>query len=103
MKLADLIQPARFREFATAIPATFATVETSTPSSVAEIAIVAVATESPSMTALLNAAMHASDYWGDGEAARQDMREQCLAVPHNQLKDLIKHFLKTYPQPTGPR
>ena len=90
------MQPARFRGFATAIPATFATVETSTSSSVAEIAAVAVATQFPTVTALLNAAMRACDYWDDGEAAKQAMREQCLSVPEHQRKELTEHFLKAY-------
>ena len=97
MNLTDLIKRGGLRGLATAIPATFATHEPFRPPTVATLATLAVATESPTMTALLDAAMHACDYWGDGEEASQQMREQCLSVPHHQRKELIEHFLKAYP------
>jgi len=97
MSLGYLIKRGGLRGLATAIPANLATDETLNTSSVAGAATVAVATQPPTVTALLDAAMQACGYWDDGEAARQTMREQCLSVPEHLRKELTEHFLKAYP------
>lgn len=45
---------------------------------------------------LLAAAMRACDHHGDGEAAREAMRVDCLATPMHQRLDLLHHFEQTY-------
>ena len=39
---------------------------------------------------LLNAAMHVCDSYGDGEAAREAMRQQCLETPEHLQADLLE-------------
>ena len=46
---------------------------------------------------LLEAAMRACDFHGDGEAAREQMRRDCLGTPPELRGDLLDHFRKTYP------
>ena len=41
---------------------------------------------------LLDAAMKVCDEHGDSDAARQDMREQCLETPVHLHADLLDHF-----------
>ncbi|MBL8339522.1 MAG: hypothetical protein JNM97_22340 [Rhodoferax sp.] len=41
---------------------------------------------------LLVAAMKVCDQHGDNDAARQDMREQCLELPPHLQADLLEHF-----------
>lgn len=41
---------------------------------------------------LLRAAMRVCDLHGDGDAARQEMRDQCLALPPHLQADLLGHF-----------
>jgi len=41
---------------------------------------------------LLDAAMKVCDQYGDSEAARQEMREQCLELPPNMQADLLGYF-----------
>lgn len=43
-------------------------------------------------TALIEAAMKVCDRHGDGEVARQEMRQQCLELPPNLQADLLEHF-----------
>ena len=43
-------------------------------------------------TALLVAAMKVCDRHGDNETARQEMRDQCMAVPPHLHADLLAHF-----------
>ncbi len=45
---------------------------------------------------LLAAAMRACDHHGDGEAARQEMVQQCLEVPAHLRAELHQHFIRTY-------
>lgn len=45
---------------------------------------------------LLDAAMRACDHHGDGEAAREAMRADCLAIPLHQRLDLLDHFVTEY-------
>ena len=49
-------------------------------------------------TKLIDAAMRACDHFGDGRAARNEMRRQCLDTPIHVRADLIDHFNHTYPQ-----
>lgn len=44
---------------------------------------------------LLVAAMQVCDRHGDGDAARQEMRAQCLALPPHLQADLLDHFRGT--------
>lgn len=46
--------------------------------------------------ALVTAAMRACDHHGDGEAARQQMRQECLATPTHWQSDLLAHFRETF-------
>jgi hypothetical protein len=46
-------------------------------------------------TQLVAAAMRRCDQFGDGEAARQSMREQCLGLPPHLRADLLDHFNNT--------
>lgn len=46
---------------------------------------------------LLKAAQLACDYHHDSEAARQQMRDECLALPPRLQADLLEHFRQTYP------
>jgi hypothetical protein len=41
---------------------------------------------------LLMAAMQVCDQHGDNDGARQEMREQCLALPPHLHADLLEHF-----------
>ena len=47
-------------------------------------------------TTLFEAAMRACDHHGDGPAAREEMRRQCLETPPHLHADLTDHFQKTY-------
>lgn len=59
-------------------------------------AIVALLTESQAITkALLKAAARRCDYFGDGPAAREQMRRDCLATPLHLHADLLDHFTQT--------
>lgn len=44
---------------------------------------------------LVKAAMRVCDRHGDGETARQDMRDQCTALPLHLQADLLQHFNQT--------
>ena len=46
---------------------------------------------------LVQAAMRACDRWGDGVAAREDMRRQCLDTPEHLRSGLLAHFERVYP------
>jgi len=45
---------------------------------------------------LIAAAMLACDHHGDGEAARQEMVQQCMEVPPEHREELRLHFTRTY-------
>lgn len=45
---------------------------------------------------LLKASMRACDHHGDSQAARQQMRDECLALPADVQADLLNHFTQTY-------
>lgn len=47
---------------------------------------------------LIEAAMRACDAHGDGEAAREQMRIECLEIPPNLRADLLDYFRRTYPK-----
>lgn len=49
-------------------------------------------------TLLLSAAMRACDHFDDDETAREEMRAACLATPLHLHRDLLQHFMRTYPQ-----
>ena len=77
--------------------------------SVAIVATVAVAEEPKRMAPpkavnddselerqLLEAAMHACDFWGDSQAARAEMIADVKATPQHLRKDLLDHFQTAY-------
>ena len=43
-------------------------------------------------TALVAAAMRVCDQHNDSEAAREEMRQECLKLPPHLQKDLLDHF-----------
>ena len=45
---------------------------------------------------LLKAAMRVCDHYGDGDAARAQMRLACLDTPPHLRADLLAHFTQTY-------
>ena len=80
--------------------ARLAAVETAAPapappriSKLAGLADIADGIEAQQLAAnLVQAAMRVCDRHGDDEAARQEMREQCLALPMHLQADLLEHF-----------
>ena len=44
---------------------------------------------------LIHAAMRVCDRHGDNDTARQEMRDQCLALPPHLQADLLEHFKGT--------
>ena len=50
----------------------------------------------PDMADLLQAAMLACDFWGDGVKDREAMRQHCLTVPVHQRRDLMAYFVEHY-------
>lgn len=49
-----------------------------------------------SLAILLQAAMLACDYWGDGAGAREAMRQDCLAIPKDKRLELAAYFQQMY-------
>lgn len=47
--------------------------------------------------ALISAAMRACDFWGDGEEARQAMRQDVLSYPPAMRPELLDYFNRQYP------
>ena len=45
---------------------------------------------------LIQAAMLACDFWGDGVKDREAMRQHCLTVPVHQRRDLMAYFVEHY-------
>ena len=52
--------------------------------------------------ALLAAADVVCDHFGDRDAARREMRLQCMDTPIHLRADLLDHFNQTYPQTHKP-
>lgn len=48
---------------------------------------------------LLAAAARACDHWNDSQAARYEMRRQCLETPPHLQAELLQHFRTAYPSP----
>ena len=61
-------------------------------SSVSSVGIWAVFENTQLASDLIEAAMKVCDHHGDGEAARADMRQQCLELPPHLQADLLEHF-----------
>lgn len=59
----------------------------------------AVAENCPLLAELLAHAERACIRWGDGAAAREQMRTDCRAVPAEQRAGLIAHFASVYGAP----
>ena len=49
-----------------------------------------------SLATLLQAAMLACDYWGDGASAREAMRQDCLSIPADKREELAEYFQQMY-------
>jgi hypothetical protein len=47
---------------------------------------------------LIAAAMKVCDRYGDSEAAREEMRQQCLELPPHLQADLLEHFTGRHPE-----
>ena len=47
---------------------------------------------------LIAAAMKVCDRYGDSEAAREEMRQQCLELPPHLQADLLEHFTGRRPE-----
>lgn len=65
-------------------------------SSVSSVGVVAIFENCALADELLRAAMLACDHWGDSEAARRQMRDECLALSPHLRGDLLDHFRQTY-------
>ena len=65
-------------------------------SSVSSVGVTAIFENCISVEELIQAAMRACDHHGDGEAARQEMVQQCLEVPAHLRAELHQHFIRTY-------
>ena len=50
----------------------------------------------PDLADLLQAAMLACDFWGDGAKDREAMRQHCMTVPIHQRRDLMAYFVEHY-------
>lgn len=61
-------------------------------SSVSSVGIWAVFENTKLASDLIEAAMKVCDRHGDGEAARAEMRQQCLELPPRLQADLLEHF-----------
>lgn len=59
----------------------------------------AVAENCPPLAELLAHAERACIQWGDGQAAKEQMRADCRAVPAEQRAGLIAHFASAYGAP----
>lgn len=68
------------------------------PPELATIAQIAISQDFSQQTAelltarLIAAAMRRCDEFGDGDAAREEMRADCLATPLHLQQDLLDHF-----------
>lgn len=65
-------------------------------SSVSSVGVVAIFENHDLASELLAAAMHVCELFGDTEAAREQMRADCLALPPHLQADLRAHFRKAY-------
>ena len=61
-------------------------------SSVSSVGVWAVFENTQLASDLIEAAMKVCDHHGDGEAARADMRQQCMELPPHLQADLLAHF-----------
>lgn len=61
-------------------------------SSVSSVGVWAVFENTQLASDLIEAAMKVCDKHGDGEAARADMRQQCMELPPHLQQDLLEHF-----------
>lgn len=52
----------------------------------------------PVLDELLTAALRACDYWGDDYAARQQMMDDCHAIPPDKRQEWIDYFVQQYPK-----
>lgn len=65
-------------------------------SSVSSVGVVAIFENCALAAELIEAAMVACDHHHDSEAARQQMRDECLALPPHMRADLLDHFQRAY-------
>ena len=65
-------------------------------SSVSSVGVTGIFENCISVEELIVAALAACDHHGDGEAARQEMVQQCMEVPPEHREELHRHFTRTY-------
>ena len=70
-------------------------------SAVSSVGVWAVLENGTLAADLVEAAMLVCDRHGDGEAAREQMRQDCLATPAHLRADLLEHFLGKRPTAKG--
>ena len=70
-------------------------------SAVSSVGVTAIFENCISVEELIEAAMRACDHHGDGEAARQEMVQQCTEVPLELRQSLREHFQRAYPSADG--
>lgn len=66
-------------------------------SSVSSVGVTGIFENCISVEELIEAAMRCCDHHGDGPAAREEMKRQCLEIPPNLRAELLAHFERTYP------
>lgn len=66
-------------------------------SSVSSVGVRAVFENTALASDLIEAAMRVCNAHGDNEAARTEMRQQCMDLPPELQADLLDHFRSAYP------
>ncbi len=54
--------------------------------------------EQATTTSLIAAVMKVCDQYGDNDARREEMRQDCLTTPQHLRADLLDHFQQTHPK-----
>ena len=80
---------------ATALQQGSCTGDQEAPSTTAPVATPGSLTAHRLAKELIAAAMRRCDQFNDGEAARAEMRQQCLELPPHLQRDLLEHFKLT--------
>lgn len=71
-------------------------------SSVSSVGVAALFENRILAAELIQAAMRACDHHSDSEAAREQMRRECLETPPHLRQDLLDHLRSTYGNRTDP-
>ncbi|WP_423460390.1 hypothetical protein [Ottowia sp. VDI28] len=67
-------------------------------SSVSSVGVTGLFENCISADELIEAAMRACNHYNDSEAAREQMRIECLEIPPDQRAGLLDYFRRTYPK-----